>query len=97
MKQNRDVKSLIVSNHAILRYKERRGIAFDDEKIIAIVKKSILNGNEIRPVFAALKLINNNFIPANYYQSNGLVFVVVDNMLITCYRYDKKNWIQFKK
>lgn len=89
---------LEISEHAKSRFLERADSAkIGNKSVESMIRKMCSTGNEIRPILGALKLINNNFEPATYFQSNGFVFVVVKNTVKTVYKYEKNKWKQLKK
>lgn len=87
---------LIVSEHALDQYffKVCNVKKIQDEKrkkIRKTILKRIKNGFEINlcPVEAVKRLLNNNIVPAKYIYDNGVLFVITDKTVVTCYPFNK--------
>jgi hypothetical protein len=50
------------------------------------------NGEKIEPRRPEIKLLNHNFIGADYYRRGGLVAVVVGGCIVTVMTYEKNQW-----
>lgn len=84
---------MIISSHSIDRYIERTGASPNKRtRIENKIKNIINNGNQIRPKCYALKLMNNNYNQAEYYQLHNLIAIVSNNTVVTIMSYyDQKN------
>lgn len=81
-----------VSRHALLKFIER----CDDSTIKSItndILQKIKYGEEVKPKFAALKLMNNGYKMQKYIKKKDLVFVISDdNIVITVLNYSEKSF-----
>ena len=78
-----------ITNHCFMRYLQRTG-SFEkySKKIMNIVE----NGEKIEPRRPEIKLLNHNFVGADYYRRGGLVAVVVGGCIVTVMTYEKNQW-----
>ncbi len=85
-----------ISKHSIKRYAERTGSNPNKRTRIENQIKSIIkHGDRIKPKYYALKLMNNGYREAEYYQLHNLIAVVSDNTVVTIMDYynQKKKWV----
>ena len=82
--------SVRISDHAIDAYAQRivhaRG-AVDKERVRQALEKILSRATRITlsGAEALVRLINNGFRDAEYYEDNGTILVVTDGTLVTCY------------
>jgi len=87
---------LIVTQHAINRYRERTDCKLNDnqieEKILEYYGKS--EKVDLRPEYKAIALLNHNFKQANYYRFSQFILVVEGMFLKTIhFGQAKKRWV----
>ena len=89
-------ETMIISDHAISRFRKRTGSKADDEgiksKIETLFKKSV--EVELEPSFKALALLNNRLKPARYYSFSQFIFVISEDVLVTIHFGEAKRWIK---
>lgn len=88
--------NLEVTKHAIDRYKERSGVKdLPDHYIVDRICTSIKKGKPVthkNPALAACSLMNHRYQKASYFRHRGLIFVVVDNTVITVHNGQANHW-----
>lgn len=75
-----------VTNHAIRRYRERTGRRASNQKARREVARIVTEGGEVFPV-------NGSKPKDRYFLYNGVVAVVSDETVVTCYLYSRSKWI----
>lgn len=80
-----------VTDHAMARYLTRTG---GDRAIRGEIRRIVEEGRQIVSRVPVLKLLNNNFEDADYYELDGVVAVVSGSpaSVLTVMSYDKSKW-----
>ena len=76
---------LYVTDHAVIQFMNRTNARAAKENRLRGI---IAFGEEVFPKDNFKKLMNNKFKQARYFQRGGFVAVVVEQRVVTCYRYD---------
>jgi len=90
-----DKSKIVLSYHAISRFRERSGAKYDEERIIKKLFELIDKSEEaqLRPRFKVIHLLNHNFEEAEYLMTkNGWVLVIVKNELKTIHTNQSEKW-----
>jgi hypothetical protein len=86
---------LIVTKHAIDRYKERTGKDLPDEYIADRIRSSIRKAKEVKhknSILSARSLIDHGYEKAIYFKYRKLIFVIVDNTVVTVHKGQANYW-----
>lgn len=94
---------MLVSDHAISQYlarvsKPTRVKPDTRDKIRTYIEKAVGTGEEVKlsPKEELIRLLNNRCEPATYIYNNGVVYVIVDRTVTTCYPKRKKELYPLK-
>ena len=92
---------LVVTDHAVQRYRERTNCKQAlDNSIREIIRQRISQGTEVvhkTPQQAALSIIKHGFTKATYIRHNGIVFVITDNNVVTLHKGEANRWKAMQK
>ncbi len=87
---------VIISPHAIDRFRERTGCKRADDYIVKKLHE-MLEKAEVAEFthnkYAVKALFNHDFTPANYFMYNNWIFVVVDGEVRTIHNNEAKRWV----
>lgn len=85
--------SFIISNHAIQRYMQRTGCKSEDRAKNQL-QKYLNNASEVflKKEFRLMTLLNHRCRESQYYNYNGIILVVADNILVTVHFGEAKRW-----
>lgn len=85
---------LKVSEHAVLRFRERSGCNKSDETVSKRILYMVDRAVEVSPKlnFGVIALLNHGFREARYFRSDHWVFVVCENMVVTVHDGDADRW-----
>ena len=91
---------MTISEHAVEQYLSRirnskEPSAETKLKARLSIEKAVLNGKEAKlsPREELKRLLNNHCEPVKYVYNSGVLYVVKDNAVITCYSKKKKELI----
>lgn len=90
-----DKSKIVLSYHAITRFRERSGAKYSDKKLIRKLLTLIANSEEcyLKPQFRVISLINNRFEETEYLRAkNGWILVIVNNKLKTIHTGQSDRW-----
>lgn len=81
---------MIVTNHAIEKWRERTGSKYSEEKVVKKILTGVYTGKEVFPKgkYKVLKLLRHKCEPAKYVYNWGLIFVVVGKHIVTVHKND---------
>lgn len=87
---------LVVSDHAVARFRERTGSGKDDvyvrNRVLELVGKA-KPAKFRKPAYATMALLNHDFERADYRIYNDMVFVIVRNCVMTIHKNESKRWM----
>jgi hypothetical protein len=89
-----DKNSVIISRHAIDRFRKRTGSKKSDDAIQKQLLRFLEDGKEVQPTgnYGVVQLLNHNLKPASYFAYGSFILVVEDNVLVTIHSNESKRW-----
>jgi hypothetical protein len=91
-------KGIVVSDHAIRRYRERTLKKIRQPQTDAQIEEILLNlldrSQKVEPkgIHATLALVNHDGVPAQYYERKGWIIVVVNGTIATVHHGETGRW-----
>ena len=89
------MENIVVSQHAIDRYRDRTGSNKSSKIIVERIKDQLSKAEEyvLKQKFKVIALLSHNFEESQYFKTrNGMIFVVLDNTVKTVHEGTADRW-----
>lgn len=91
------LNTLSISQHAIDQFIARaKTKSTDIGEIKERIERNVLSAQEIRKKDATMNLLNHGAREARYFHKRHFVYVVVDNVVVTCYSGPMRSFTGYK-
>jgi hypothetical protein len=89
-----NTSDLVISNHAVRRWRERTGAKYSDDRVKSkmLALLAVAQRAELNPVNSVKALLNHDLEEADYYMASNFVFVIVGNTIKTVHGNESGRW-----
>jgi hypothetical protein len=94
-----DNQNTVLTRHAVKRFLERCAVPMSEEQAQGAIFEMLAKAKsvELKKEFRALQLMNHNYQEATYHRFSDWMFVIVEGVMVTCYRGENHRWHEPKK